>query len=511
MNAGSRLGALGALVVTVSMLVAACQATTASPSPSPAGAPSESTSAPSAAASVPPTPTGAAPPTATARLAPTATPVPSASGDGASTGPGGTWLPAGTLASDWSDYGSSAVPLSDGGALALDADGTAAQRWDPATETWRPATALNARRTHFATVLLRDGRVLVTGGLDTHDDNRWQSYSSTYVYDPTTPAGTWTKVGLLDTARAAPAAAVLPDGRVLVAGGAFKDGPPYDYTGSAGITLAAFTATGPGPGTGDGRRLDDMAPPSIGVALATAELLEPATGRWSRTGSMRFARARAVAVTLSDGRVLVVGAAGESFSAKMDPRAFDTAEVYDPATGRFSLVGSLPPIDRAALAAAGIEVPENSESASTGTLVPLPDGGALLVGHSNYWKHQGSVTRTFHFDAQSGRWRQVGKATGFNEGDRPSRQTPGLDLAGAFAAALPDGRVLVAGGTIRDETSDLELSRVARAYDSVTNTWTRLPSMPTGREGGLTVALADGSVLLVGGNDATAVRFVPSP
>jgi hypothetical protein len=387
-----------------------------------------------------------------------------------------------------------------------------AQRWDPATATWRRAAALNAPREEFAAVPLHDGRVLVTGGLDTHDYKRWQAYSSTYVYDPSTPAGSWTKVGLLDTARVAPAAAVLPDGRVLVAGGAYKDGPPDDYTGSSGITLAAFTSIAPGPGTGGGGRLNDIAPPSIGVALATAELFDPATGRWSPTGSMRFARARAVAVTLSDGRVLVVGAAGESYAAKMGPGAFDTAEAYDPATGRFSLIGSLPPIDRAALAAAGIEVPDSSGSVSMGTLVPLPDGGALLVGYGNYWKHQGSVTRTFRFDARSGRWRQVGKATGSNEGDRPDRQTPGLDLAGAFAAALPDGRVLVAGGTRRDATDwGQETTRVARAYDPVTNTWSRLPSMPEGRQFGVTVALADGSVLLVGGKDATAVRFVPSP
>ena len=228
---------------------------------------------------------------------------------------------------------------------------------------------------------------------------------------------------------------------------------------------------------------------------------------------MRFARARAVAVTLSDGRVLVVGAAGESFSAKMDPRAFDTAEVYDPATGRFSLVGSLPPIDRAALAAAGIEVPDGSGSTSIGTLISLPDGGALLVGRIDEWKHQGSVTRTFRFDARSGRWRQVGRATaGFcAEGSGTCGQTQGLDLGGAFAAALPDGRVLVAGGNIRDAAIERSSTLIARAYDPVTNTWSRLPSMPTGREGGRTVALSDGSVLLVGGNEATAVRFVPSP
>jgi hypothetical protein len=388
------------------MLVAACQAATAPTTPSAAGTPaesvappSESAPAPSAAPSLLPTPTGTPLPTASERPTPAVTPVPSSSSGDTSTG---AWVAAGSLV-DFSPW--LAVPLGDGGALAFGQDATVTRRWDPATARWRQAAALNATRQDFAAVPLRDGRILVTGGLDTHNQNRWQAYSSTYVYDLSTTAGSWTKVGLLGTARVAPAAAVLPDGRVLVAGGAYKDGPPFE-TGSSGITLAASTAIVPAPATGGGGRWYDMAPPSIGVALATAELFDAETGRWSPTGSMRFARARAAAATLSDGRILIVGSSGEQGEARLDPRAYDTAEVYDPATGRFSLVGSLPSIDREAIAADGVEVPDyGTSSTAVGTLVPLPDGGALLVGHGDGWKHAGWVTRTIRFDALSGRWR----------------------------------------------------------------------------------------------------------
>jgi hypothetical protein len=205
----------------------------------------------------------------------------------------------------------------------------------------------------------------------------------------------------------------------------------------------------------------------------------------------------------------------------MDPRVYGTAEVYDPATGHFSLVGSLPPIDRAAIAAAGVNVPTSDPSwTQIGTLVALPDGGALLVGHSDEWKHEGSVTRTFRFDAPTGSWHQVGPASaGVNDWKAETwRQTPGVDLAGAFAAALPGGHVLVAGGTLYNGTDSWEKSRVARLYDPATGAWSSLPLMPTGRQGGMTIALADGSVLLIGGNEsstdsdaATAVRFAPSP
>ncbi len=456
-------------------------------------------------------------------VVPTPTPIPSGSASGTSPAPGGPWVAAGSLVSPLWSVGV-AVPLRDGGALVLGHEGTVAERWDPATATWRQVAALSAARRDFAAVALRDGRILVTGGLDTHDPDRWQAYSSTYVYDPATPGGTWTKVGLLGTARVAPATAVLPDGRVLVAGGAYKDGPPYDSTGSSGVTLARTTSTRPGEGASGGVRFDDIAPPSTGVALATAELFDPSTGRWSPTGSMRFARAGAAAATLADGRILVVGPSSSgdgSGDARMDPRVYNTAEVYDPATGRFSPVGSLPPIDRAAISSAGVDVPTSDPSwTQIGTLVPLPGGGALLVGHSDEWKHEGSVTRSFRFDVPSGRWRQVGPASaGVNNWKAGTwRQTPEVDLAGAFAAALPGGHVLVAGGTTYNGTASWEKSRVARLYDPATDTWLSLPPMPTGRQGGMTIALADGSVLLIGGNEtstdsdaATAVRFAPSP
>ncbi len=523
MNDGSRLRALGALGIVMSMVAAACGAATVAPSPSGVSTPTESASASLAAGSAALTPTGVVSPTVSAQPAPTATPVPSGSASGPSPAPGGQWVAAGSLASlPWSV--GVAVPLRDGGALVLGLEGTVAERWNPAATTWQTAAALTASRRDFAAVPLRDGRVLVAGGLDAHDPDRWQAYSSSYLYDPSTPAGSWTRAGLLGTARVSPAAAVLPDGRVLVAGGAYKDGPPYDGTGSSGITLARTTSTMPGEGTGRGGRLDDVAPPSIGVALATAELFDPATGQWSPTGSMRFARAGAAAATLADGRILVVGPSSSgngNGDARMDPSVYGTAEVYDPATGRFSLVGSLPPIDRAAISAAGVSVPTSDPSwTQIGTLVALPDGGALLVGHSDEWKHEGSVTRSFRFDGQTGHWRQVGPASaGVNDWNAGTwHQTPGVDLAGAFAAALPGGHVLVAGGTLYNGTDSWQASRVARLYDAATDAWSSLPSMPTGRQGGVTVALADGSALLVGGNEtsadseaSTTVRFIQSP
>ena len=77
----------------------------------------------------------------------------------------------------------------------------------------------------------------------------------------------WEYTGSLNTARYSQTATLLPDGKVLVAGG---DADFY-------------------------------------VALASAELYDPATGNWTVTGSLNTARSYHTATLLHDGRVLVAG------------------------------------------------------------------------------------------------------------------------------------------------------------------------------------------------------------
>jgi len=516
------LGALGIVLV----VVAACQSATVTPSPTAMGAATPSAAVGSAAAPSASVPASAGPtpcqrscphgvPTAIPASEPVATPSTSPAAV-VTPVPSGSWSEAGAMPTDW--YAGPVVPLADSGALAIAGDGSAVARWDPKTGTWTKGRGLTAPRWNFAAVALRDGRVLVVGG----SNDKAQAYSSAYVYDATAPGGRWSKVGLMGTARSKPAAAVLQDGRVLVAGGAYFDRPALRGDEPPVAVLAAYR---PGtPVTNGERRTDDIAPSHTVPGLATAELFDPATETFSPTGSMRYARAGAAAATLTDGRVLVVAPGGELWvggdtGVSVDPRATSTTEAYDPATGRFSLVGSLPGIDRAAIAAEGLEVPTtDSWMTSTGTLVALHDGGAFLVGHDVAWKHEANVVRTFRFDGETGGWHQVGPAyAGVNDWQAGAwRSTPGIDLAGAHVATLEDGRVLVAGGLGSDAHGGLTETKAARAYDPVMSGWADLPPMPAGRQGGGTAALTDGSVLLVGGDYSengpeTAVRFAPSP
>ncbi len=80
------------------------------------------------------------------------------------------------------------------------------------------------RRGHSAT-LLPDGRVLIAGGLD---DAAGTALSSTEIYNPAT--GTFTPAAAMHQARADHAAMTLHNGKVLFAGG---------YNGSSNITGAA--------------------------------------------------------------------------------------------------------------------------------------------------------------------------------------------------------------------------------------------------------------------------------
>jgi N-acetylneuraminic acid mutarotase len=412
------------------------------------------------------------------------------------------------------DHGQ-AARLGDGRVLVVGDEGTSAEVWDPKTATWRSVDGLPKLRTGFALVALNDGRALAIGGVN----DSGQSYSSAYAFDPVSEQ--WSKVGVMDKARTAPAAAILPDGRVLVAGGYFAHKPDWGSI-TDGVELAAWQAE---QGTGGAAVTPaDVSPPEVGVAMATAELFDPRTGEWARTGSMRFSRYGAAAVPLADGRVLIVGSSPGPDHIGIRGASYDNAEVYDPRTGQFTLAGSLPALDRKALRAAGTPAPQGAPEPSTiGTVVALADGDALLVGHTAWWKHQGDITRTFRFHARNGTWTEVPPAwisAWSHEPPYESWTSVNPNRAGAVAVALGDGRILVAGGGAGQGSWADEDGATASAqlYDPDTDDWSKAPGMPQPRTWAMpmdpvnaSVLLEDGSVLVVGGTSQgqPAIRFVP--
>jgi hypothetical protein len=90
-----------------------------------------------------------------------------------------------------------------------------AELYDPKTGTFSPTGSLATARWRHTASLLRDGRVLIMGGITVEDSAI--PLASAELYDPTT--GTFSPTGSMTAARNSATATLLSDGRVLIAGG----------------------------------------------------------------------------------------------------------------------------------------------------------------------------------------------------------------------------------------------------------------------------------------------------
>ncbi|HEU6440627.1 MAG TPA: kelch repeat-containing protein [Terriglobales bacterium] len=201
--------------------------------------------------------------------------------------------------------------------------------------------------------------------------------------------------------------------------------------------------------------------------LASAELYDPASGTFSLTGSMATARMQPSAMLLADGRVLVVGGFGCTSDNKMGPQ-LATAELYDPRTGTFSPTGSM----------------TSARAGYTATL--LADGRVLIAGGA-VLPNSAIVASAELYDPARGTFSPTGPMT-----------TP---RAQQTATLLSSGLVLVAGGFKRSPdgtTSDMYLAS-AELYDPATGTFSATGSMGSSRAGDIATTLPRNRVLLAGG------------
>ncbi len=238
-------------------------------------------------------------------------------------------------------------------------------------------------------------------------------------------------------ARAEHAAVLLKNGKVLVSGGCVLD-----------------------------EKLGDV------VAIASAEIYDPVTGRWAPTGSMNYPRYDHQMVILSDGRVLVAGGVPRGVSTEAIPEC----EIYDPETGIWSRTGSMSVHRRTQF-----------------TLSPLPDSRALAVGGAISWTLKATETAEI-FDSKSGRWSFTGPL--------PTTRS------GHNATVLQDGAVLIVGGWEHphDHDSGVFLD-TALIYKPSQTSWV-IGSSAAGMktQDSSALLLKDGRVLVAGGSDAIGVR-----
>ncbi|HYE29705.1 MAG TPA: hypothetical protein VEA61_15920 [Allosphingosinicella sp.] len=225
----------------------------------------------------------------------------------------------------------------------------------------------------------------------------------------------------MPVARAAHGAVALPDGRVLLVGG---------------CVLESCEA---------------------GPESAAVDAYDPRSGRIARAGALLERRLSAVVVRLASGRILVAGGwSGPQVSARV--------ELWDPATGR-SRGGPQLAAARSDLAAA-----------------TLADGRVLLAGG---FDGDGPVDLVEIFDPSRGKLISAGRLT--------------VARAGAGAAPLPDGRVLIVGGGTG--TGAREPTASAEIFDPGTGRSVAVGALAAPRYKHATVVLPDGRVLVFGGSD----------
>ncbi len=336
-----------------------------------------------------------------------------------------------------------------------------AEVFDPATGAWAatPNNMTAARASHTAT-LLPNGKVLAAGGWNA---NNTAMLSTAELYDPT--AATWVATGNnMTTARASHTATLLPTGKALVAGGDAAGNRADLYDPPAGTWAATGTLNTPRKGghtatlLPTGKVLVTGGTNNSGV-LANAELFNPTNGTWTPTGPLRTARQFHTATALPSGRVLVTGGQDAIDNTLLD------AELYDPASETWTVT------DYSMNAA---------RQSHTATL--LPNGKVLVAGGNDSYPAE-------LFDRASEAWTDAGSLSATRY-----RHT---------ATWLPNGKVIAVGGW----NGTVTLS-TAEVYDLAANIWVPTGTMTTNRQNHTATLLPNGKLLVAGGQVYTGSAFV---
>jgi WD40 repeat protein len=286
--------------------------------------------------------------------------------------------------------------------------------------------------------------------------------------------------GSMKEARQQASATLLKDGRVLVVGGNDVNNPApvpsaelYDpATGKFTLTGTPHVAVEGGVPVlsvllNSGRVLvigcDPSSSPSGSCASSLADVYDPSTGLFGPVGPITGGCMFCTATLLNDGRVLVARGAGP-----------EPSLLFDPATDTFETTGSM----------------TTFRVSQTPTL--LSDGRVLIAG--GFDNTLVSLASAELYDPRTGTFSPTGSMT--------------TARAGQTATLLSDGRVLIAGGG--DNTGDRGSAKSlasAELYDPNSGTFSPTGSMTTARIGQTATQLSDGRVLIAGGRDITLIAY----
>jgi len=325
----------------------------------------------------------------------------------------------------------------------------AAQLYDPDRNQWSATADMTVARVGHSATLLPNGKVLVAGGCAAPPAGSPGCFPATEqrsaeLYDPS--SGKWSPTGEMAVGHHRHSATLLPS----------------TLTATCGAVLAV------------GSSID---PSNNAAGEADAEVYDAASGTWSPTAPSQLGRAKHTATLLQNGKVLVVGGV-----LALTNTPTGRSELYDPAKAAWSPTGT----DDAAPRFFG----------HSATL--LPGGEVLVAGGTGI--AEGARKQAQLYDSRAapdpanpqvggGAWRTTGSLA--------------VERSYHTATLLADGSVLVAGGA-DDASTEL--------YDPIAGEWKPAGTMPSAAAGsavksasspsGLPTSaatlLSDGSVLVIG-------------
>jgi Protein of unknown function (DUF1566)/Galactose oxidase, central domain/Kelch motif len=355
-----------------------------------------------------------------------------------------------------------------------------------------------------------DGRVMAVGGCaltgcpaSFNQTACGQVLANSDTWDPAT--GTWTSGAAMITARTTFAAAALPSGDMVVAGGCtatsctqmndagFCEAQPctqttnlaerYSYADSKWVvagTLSSprFASMGVPVGTGDALVAGGC---DVAACTASVERWTLATNTWTEVAPLPAARGFGTGTVLADGRVLVTGGCADALCATV----LDDAVIYDPAANTWTAAGKM----------------SAARAGQTATL--MNDGTVLVAGGCS-----DAACQTVLSSAEIWSAGGAGADAGADAGTAVGGFAMAPQMAGArhhhTATLLTNGEVLMAGGA--DSTgSSIPTSEV---YLPLAHQWVGTSALYMSRAFHIGVPLSDGRVLVSGGcNPQTCIPF----
>lgn len=271
----------------------------------------------------------------------------------------------------------SASPLPDGrvivigGAPGFTAATYTTEIFDETTETWEPGPATGENHAGHVTVGLADGRLLVVAGF---------TRTRVELYDPST--NTFRDVAPLPSSRGMHTATLLPSGKILVTGGG-----------------------------------DDW-----NKAESTAFLYDLAKDSWNKITPMSTPRIGHTATLLPSGKVLIAGGSSKSI---IGNDRLDSAELFDPDTKTFTVVGKMTHVH------------------AFHSAILLPSGAVMIAGGNPDNLLRPNSPFVERWDPITGNFTEI--------------DPMGSPRAAPTVFGLPDGRTLIAGGfgTVALDSSDI--------------------------------------------------------